>query len=328
MVEAGVQVGQRAKGMLKLMKGFHFIKFCHFILDFLSIYEPLSEVCQKDLALVTELDSTLGRAYVALESLRLQAGPKEEEFNAGSQDGQLHGIFLNRVEMAEQRFQSDRERMILTGAEYLQQRFSADRPAQLRNMEVLDTTAWTGSTELACFGNDDILSLAKYCTLSLPAGYSEEALLKEWQSLKAATQNLLFSMLCKCALTQHCRFPLLRRFVVVVVSVPISTSCCARGFKAMSKIRTEERTKLSNEVLDTLMMTAVNGVAVAEYDPQPASQHWHLTSSGHRFSHIYACAREPTGFHANLGPRKEGMAGPCKEDSMAQKTSIMPSGEP
>lgn len=94
--------------------------------------------------------------------------------------------------------------MILTGAEYLQQRFSADRPAQLRNMEVLDTTAWTGSTELACFGNDDILSLAKYCTLSLPAGYSEEALLKEWQSLKAATQNLLFSMLCKCALTQHC----------------------------------------------------------------------------------------------------------------------------
>jgi hypothetical protein len=67
----------------------------------------------------------------------------------------------------------------------------------------------------------------------------------------------------------------------------------------MSKIRTEERTKLSNEVLDTLMMTAVNGVAVAEYDPQPASQHWHLTSSGHRFSHIYACAREPTGFHAS-----------------------------
>lgn len=30
----------------------------------------------------------------------------------------------------------------------------------------------------------------------------------------------------------------------------------------------------------------------------------------------------------DLGPRKEGMAGPCKEDSMAQKTSIMPSGEP
>lgn len=50
---------------------------------------------------------------MALESLRLQAGPKEEEFNAGSQDGQLHGIFLNRVEMAEQRFQSDRERMMI-----------------------------------------------------------------------------------------------------------------------------------------------------------------------------------------------------------------------
>lgn len=288
VVEAGGQIGQRAKGMLKLMKGFHFIKFCHFILDFLSIYKPLSEVCQKDLVLVTELNSTLERAYVALERLRQQAGPREEEFNAGFQDGQLHGIFLNRVETAEQRFQADRERMILTGAEYLQQRFGIDRPAQLRNMEVFDTMAWPSGTELACFGNNEILSLARHFALSLPVGYSEDkdVLWKEWLGLKTATQNLPFSMLCKTALTQHCRFPLLSRLVAVVVSVPISTSCCERGFKAMSRIRTDERTKLSNEVLNTLMMTAVNGVAVTEYDPQPAIQHWYLTSSGRRFSHI------------------------------------------
>ncbi|XP_028640597.1 zinc finger protein 862-like [Grammomys surdaster] len=286
VVDTGGQVGQRAKGMLKLIKGFHFIKFCHFILDFLSIYKPLSEVCQKDLVLVTELNSTLGRAYVALERLCQQAGPKEEEFNAGFQDGQLRGISLNRGEMAEQRFQADRKRMILTGAEYLQQRFGANWPAQLRNMEVLDPVAWPSGTELACFGNDDILGLARHFALSLPVGYSEDALQKEWLSLKAATQNLTFPSLCKTALTQHRRFPLLSRLVAVVVSVPISTSCCERGFKAMSRIRTDERTKLSNEVLNTLMMTAVNGVAVTEYDPQPAIQLWYLTSSGRRFSHM------------------------------------------
>ncbi|XP_063143029.1 zinc finger protein 862 isoform X7 [Rattus norvegicus] len=329
VVEAGGQVGQRAKGIMKLMKSFHFIKFCHFILDFLSIYKPLSEVCQKDLVLVTELNSTLGRAYVALESLRQQAGPKEEAFNAGFQDGQLHGIFLNRVEMAEQRFQADRERTVLTGAEFLQQRFGADRPAQLRSMAVFDTTAWPRGAELACFGNHDILSLARYFALSLPVGYREEALLKEWLSLKAATQNLPFSTLCKSALTQPGQFPLLSRLVAVVVSVPISTACCARGFKAMSRIRTDERTKLSNEVLNTLMMTAVNGVAVTEYDPQPAIQHWYLTSSGRRFSHLYACAQVPTRSHANTGFRKEGMAAALsKEDSVTQKTSGTPSGEP
>lgn len=47
------------------------------------------------------------------------------------------------------------------------------------------------------------------------------------------------------------------------------------------------------------MMTAVNGVAVTEYDPQPAIQHWYLTSSGRRFSHIYACAPVPTHSHAS-----------------------------
>ncbi|XP_055461493.1 zinc finger protein 862 [Psammomys obesus] len=319
VVEAGGQIGQRAKGMLRQAKGLHLIKFCHFLLDFLNIYKPLSEVCQKELVLVTELNSALVRAYVALESLRQQAGPKEEEFSAGFQDGQFHGIFLDRVEKAEQQFQAARERMILTGVKFLRQRFDADRPAQLKSMEALDTKAWPSGTELACFGNDDILSLARYFKLSLPVGYSEEALLKEWLGLKAATQNLPFSELCKNALTQHCRFPLLSKLMAVVVSVPISTSCCARGFKAMNRIRTDERTKLSNEVLNTLMMTAVNGMAVAEYDPQPAIQHWYLTSSGRRFSHIHASAP----FHASTGLRKEGGAALCKEDSMAaQKTSI------
>ncbi|XP_072633170.1 zinc finger protein 862 isoform X2 [Canis lupus baileyi] len=328
VADAGGQTGHRAKGMLKLMKSFHFVKFCHFLLDFLSIYRPLSEVCQKDIVLITEVNSTLGRAYVALETLRHQAGPKEEEFNAGFQDGQLHGIFLDRMEVAEQRFQADRERMILTGIEYLQQRFDMDRPPQLKNMEVFDTMAWPSGIELASFGNDDILALARYFELSLPAGYSEEALLEEWLGLKAIAKNLPFSMLCKNALAQHYRFPLLSRLVAVVVCVPVSTSCCERGFSAMNRIRTDERTKLSNEVINMLMMTAVNGVAVTEYDPQPAIQHWYLTSSGRRFSHVYTCAQVPPQAHARAGLRKEKMGALYMEEAVTQKPPIPSYREP
>nr|XP_035978522.1 zinc finger protein 862 isoform X2 [Halichoerus grypus] len=328
VAEAGGQTGHRAKGMLKLMKSFHFVKFCHFLLDFLSIYRPLSEVCQKEMVLITEVNSTLGRAYVALETLRHQAGPKEEEFNAGFRDGRLHGIFLDRMEMAEQRFQADRERMILTGIEYLQQRFDTARPPQLKNMEVFDTTAWPSGMELASFGNDDILALARYFELSLPAGYSEEALLEEWLGLKAMGRNLPFSMLCKNTLAQHYRFPLLSRLVAVVVCVPVSASCCERGFSAMSRIRTEERTKLSNEVINMLMMTAVNGVAVTEYDPQPAIQHWYLTSSGRRFSHVCACAQAPPRAQARAGLRKEKMGALFMEEAVTQKPPIPSYREP
>ncbi|EHH52615.1 hypothetical protein EGM_13080 [Macaca fascicularis] len=275
VAEAGGQIGHRAKGMLKLMRGFHFVKFCHFLLDFLSVYRPLSEVCQKEIVLITEVNATLGRAYVALESLRHQAGPKEEEFNASFKDGRLHGICLDGLEVAEQRFQADREKTVLTGIEYLQQRFDADRPPQLKNMEVFDTMAWPSGIELASFGNDDILTLAS-------------------------------------------------KLMAVVVCVPISTSCCERGFKAMNRIRTDERTKLSNEVLNMLMMTAVNGVAVTEYDPQPAIQHWFLTSSGRRFSHVYACAQVPARSPASARPRKEEM-GALYVESGSQKPPIVPS---
>ncbi|XP_032339085.1 zinc finger protein 862 isoform X1 [Camelus ferus] len=323
VADAGGQVGHRARGMLKLVKSFHFIKFCHFLLDFLSIYRPLSEVCQKEMVLITEVNSALGRAYGALETLRHQAGPKEEEFNASFRDGRLHGIFLDQMEMAEQRFQADRERMILTGIEYLQQRFDRDRPLQLKNMEVFDTMAWPSGVELASFGNDDILTLARYFELSLPPGYSEEALLEEWLGLKAIAKNLPFSMLCKNALAQHCHFPLLSRLIAVVVCVPISTSCCERGFSAMNRIRTDERTKLSNEVINMLMMTAVNGVAVTEYDPQPAIQHWYLTSSGRRFSHVYTCAQVPPRSHTRgAGLRKEKMGALCVEEAVTQKPPI------
>lgn len=328
VVEAGGQTGHRAEGMLRLMRGFHFIRFCHFLLDFLSVYRPLSEVCQRESVPITEVNATLGRAYVALETLRHQAGPKEEEFNAGFKDGQLHGVFLDRMEMVEQRFLADRDRMILTGIQYLKQRFDTARAPQLKNMEVFDTMAWPTGIELAGFGNDEILALARYFALSLPPGYSEEALLEEWLGLKAIAKNLPFSMLCKSALAQHCRFPLLSRLLAVVVCVPVSTSCCERGFSAMNRIRTDERTKLSNEVLNMLMMTAVNGVAVTEYDPQPAIQHWYLTSSGRRFSHVYTCAPVPPRSHARAGLRKEKMGELYVEGAVTQKPPVPSYGEP
>lgn len=328
VVEAGGQTGHRAEGMLRLMRGFHFIRFCHFLLDFLSVYRPLSEVCQRESVPITEVNATLGRAYVALETLRHQAGPKEEEFNAGFKDGQLHGVFLDRMEMVEQRFLADRDRMILTGIQYLKQRFDTARAPQLKNMEVFDTMAWPTGIELAGFGNDEILALARYFALSLPPGYSEEALLEEWLGLKAIAKSLPFSMLCKSALAQHCRFPLLSRLLAVVVCVPVSTSCCERGFSAMNRIRTDERTKLSNEVLNMLMMTAVNGVAVTEYDPQPAIQHWYLTSSGRRFSHVYTCAPVPPRSHARAGLRKEKMGELYVEGAVTQKPPVPSYGEP
>ncbi|XP_016050983.1 PREDICTED: LOW QUALITY PROTEIN: zinc finger protein 862 [Miniopterus natalensis] len=323
---AGGQTGHRAQGVLKLMENFHFLKSCHFLLDFLSVYRPLSELCQKEMVLITEVNSALARAYTALETLRHQAGPKEEEFNAGFKDGRLHGISLDRMEVAEQRFRADRERVILVGTEYLRQRFDTDRPPQLQHMEVFDTMTWPSGTELAGFGNDNILALARYFELSLPPGYSEQALLEEWLGLKAMAKNLPLSMLCKSALAQHCRLPLLSRLVAVAVCVPVATSCCERGFSAMNRIRTEERTKLSNEVIDMLMMTAVNGVAVPEYDPQPAIQHWYLTSSGRRYSHVYTCAPGSPLSHERTELRKEKMGALCMEEAVTQRPPILSVG--
>lgn len=50
---------------------------------------------------------------------------------------------------------------MVTGIEYLQRRFDMARAPQLKNMEVFDTVAWPSGLELASFGTEDILALAR-----------------------------------------------------------------------------------------------------------------------------------------------------------------------
>ncbi|XP_061475312.1 zinc finger protein 862-like isoform X2 [Rhineura floridana] len=275
--------GQKAKGMLMFMRSFHFVKISHFLIDFLQIYKPLSEVFQKENVLIRQVNTTLENAYLALQNLLQQPGPKEEEFDANVKDGSFRGVILDAVEMGEFRFQVDRAKIILTGAEYLHQRFDGEKsPQLLKNMEVLDPVCWPASTHLASFGDAEILSMAKHFECALLSSYSEERLVDEWFELKNEAKNLSFSALCKKAIAEGQTFPLLNKLASVSACLRISTGSCKQGFIVMNLIRTYERLKLSNEVANSLVMVAVNGVAVPDFDPLPAIEHWYLTSSGRR----------------------------------------------
>ncbi|XP_053157962.1 zinc finger protein 862-like isoform X2 [Hemicordylus capensis] len=275
--------GQKAKGMLTFMRSFHFVKFAHFLIDFLNIYKPLSEVFQKENVLLSQVNDTLESTYLALQNLLQQPGPKEEEFDENVKYGCFHGISLDLVEVEECRFQIDRAKIILRGAEYLHQRFDTEKSLQLlKNMEVFDTTSWPDSGHLASFGTVEILSLAKQFECTTLSNYSEEKMLDEWFELKNTAKNLSFSVLCKKVIAEGQKFSLLSKLASVSACLRFSAASCKRGFVVMNLIRTYERLKLSNEVANSLMMVAVNGVAVPEYDPLPAIEHWYLTSSGRR----------------------------------------------
>ncbi|XP_066468620.1 zinc finger protein 862-like isoform X2 [Tiliqua scincoides] len=275
--------GQKAKGMLTFMRSFHFVKFSHFLIDFLSIYKPLSEVFEKENILLRQVKSTLKSTYLKLQTLLQQPGPKEDEFEANMNDGCFSGIPLDMVEVGECQFQTNRAKIILTGAEYLHQRFDTEKSRHLlKNMEVFDPTSWPDGSHLAHFGNAEVLALAEHFWCIPVLSNSEERLLGEWYELKMVAENLSFSMLCKKAIAEGQDFPLLSKLASVLACICSSTANCKRGFAVMNLIRTYERLKLSNEVANSLMMVAVNGVAVPEYDPLPAIEHWYLTSSGRR----------------------------------------------
>uniref|UniRef100_A0A8D2IWQ4 Zinc finger protein 862 n=1 Tax=Varanus komodoensis TaxID=61221 RepID=A0A8D2IWQ4_VARKO len=273
--------GQKAKGILIFVRSFHFVKFSHFLIDFLHIYKPLSEMFQKENVLLGQVNASLESMYFGLQNLLQQPGPKEEEFDVNLKDGCFRSISSDVTELGEFRFQVDRAKIILTGAEYLHQRFDTEKsPLLIKSMEVFDTLSWPSGRLDASFGNAEILSLAKHFEGALPSSYHEESLLDEWLELKNVTKNLSFPAFCKKAIAEGQKFPLLSKLASISACVHISTTSCKRGFVVMNLIRTYERLKLSNEVANSLVMVAVNGVAVPEFDPLPAIEHWYLTSSG------------------------------------------------
>ena len=70
------------------------------------------------------------------------------------------------------------------------------------------------------------------------------------------------------------RFCNILMLVEILLVLPLSTSCCERGFSLMGKIKSDWRSCLSVDILDCLIRVTAEGPPVSDFDPLPALKTW------------------------------------------------------
>ena len=60
----------------------------------------------------------------------------------------------------------------------------------------------------------------------------------------------------------------------VVLSLPLSTASCERGFSAMKRIKSDWRSSLATSTLSMLLYVSVEGPEIQDYNCLPALERW------------------------------------------------------
>ena len=69
-------------------------------------------------------------------------------------------------------------------------------------------------------------------------------------------------------------YPMLGKLSAWGLSLPVNTAACEWGFGQMKLIKTDLRNPLKKEMLNNLMLIAVEGESVADFPYDEALKHW------------------------------------------------------
>lgn len=72
------------------------------------------------------------------------------------------------------------------------------------------------------------------------------------------------------------RFPNFLYLLDIVITLPMSTAVCERGFSTMKRVKSDWRANLTTEMLRTLLMIAIEGPHYDQYQPMAAFNLWLL----------------------------------------------------
>jgi len=69
-------------------------------------------------------------------------------------------------------------------------------------------------------------------------------------------------------------FPNLHKLAVIALEIPMSSADCERGFSALKRIKTRLWNRLSNRILNHLLMISIEGPMLEEFDFEKAADIW------------------------------------------------------
>ncbi|XP_070587501.1 zinc finger protein 862-like [Erythrolamprus reginae] len=253
-----------AHGLLRKLTDFKFVHMLHFLLDYLEILKNLSLIFQREELFLSTIELHVKSTISTINSLRDAPKQHEARFVSGTslqglfQNVQLHGL-SNTVAAS---IQQEKANLINHAVKYLTVRFLSDINIE-RSTAVFDTFAWPAGTTLQDYGVVEITALAHHFRKQLSPPESDDqcihSLLNEWYEFKVLGKGKKLCELLDLALSNTERFPVLGNLLSIVAVLPVSTSCCERGFSLMNMVKNKFRSRMQEESLSDLFMITYLG---------------------------------------------------------------------
>ncbi|XP_077868878.1 zinc finger protein 862-like [Saccoglossus kowalevskii] len=94
---------------------------------------------------------------------------------------------------------------------------------------------------------------------------------KEWKTVIPALHHSTMKMIAT-DMTQTC--PNLSKLAQIALVIPISTADCEGGFNALARVKTQLRNRLSQKVLNALLLVSIEGPAPDKFNFKKAATVW------------------------------------------------------
>ncbi|KAJ4947448.1 hypothetical protein JOQ06_009483 [Pogonophryne albipinna] len=196
-------------------------------------------------------------------------------------------VQLNRRETDNSTFNSLKLRLINDLCRFLSARFGNLETGILKATSTLfDLSNRPEDTaELATFGNAELMEFMEHFqSILAECGdfTSGEAAKREWLDLKVLVQShyrhiepqVLWQRLLTGAIGREDQFKQMKVIVEITQVLPMSSSCCERGFSSMKRIKSDWRSCLSNEMLSFLLHISVHGPPAQQFNAEKAVTKW------------------------------------------------------
>ncbi|XP_006825057.1 zinc finger protein 862-like [Saccoglossus kowalevskii] len=263
-----------AAGLASFLKEYKFVATLYMLCDILPHLTRLSLLFQRGNVVLSLIDPVVSSTITTIRHLAYHEGDNIKHLDANGYDEALLEHITLPTEVAKTEFKTQIYYKYIDSVTLnLEERFPDIK--LVSSFTVFDPSFITTSHEDVM---EDAGQKEKLEILCEHYSLDEEVVFSEWDLFKETmmrNKNKPYHDILKMLTSVYKElFPNLSKMAAVAMVLPVSTVDCERGFSTMARVKTESRNRLSEKVLNWLMMIKVEGPPISQFNFTKVVEKW------------------------------------------------------
>ena len=287
--QATAEVRGRATWLVQKFRDWRILRFMFFMQDLLEVVGRLSLRFQDAKATCVDFLDALETANLELIALQQEPGVQLAAFyDAVQWEGDQAKYKDLPLHHAEQNIANDDLSAVI---DLVLQKVNGRLEAPgdptkniIKLGQVFDTRLWPRTrNELALYGNEDVRQISEHFAVPLArSGCRQESVQQEWTQVKAHLGNRIINnqhpetipKISSIYQGNQDRFRNIMKVINIILTIPVSSSSCERGFSCVKRVKSDWRSNLTTSMMNHLLTISIEGPDMEEYHCERALQMW------------------------------------------------------